>query len=419
MYYGLVIGPQHSCTRLFVSLLDRHPDTGHIGHIGSNTPHFAHIIKQYEKIIIVSRDSSCINYSNQKVNKISIYEDVATEAVNIINNEINKIYELYPERVKDIIYVSYENLYQYKENYIKYILSLLKLDISKYDFNLTGIYKPSDLITDKNPTGKRWFSVDLNIIDANKKYIIEKIKVIKGFQNIYVDIIYIVHLKDDIQRKEQMMKLLKKYNLSDKVKWFDAVKNTNEPYIGCRDSHYLILCDAYNNKYTNIMVIEDDCDLLEFPFNINTKIPDDWAMIYPGWFDIDHKSFKISDDLVKLKSGRSTHCYIMNKKCIPYCLRMIKTQKFIDMFIVNVIQNSLNCYGLYPLKALQLENISSMTNKSNKGINNSLIKHSNIVYNWTGPDKPKERNEWRQHYNNFMSQYKSHMTINQLTKIKL
>jgi|SaaInlStandDraft_6_1057023.scaffolds.fasta_scaffold00062_8 GR25 family glycosyltransferase involved in LPS biosynthesis len=416
MYYGLVIGPQHSCTRLFVSILDKHPDTGHIGHIGSNMPHFAHIINQYEKIIIVSRDSSCVNYSNFHVNKISIYDDIASDAINIINNEINKIYKTYPGRIKDIIYVSYESLYQYKTNYIKYILSQLNLNIDKYDFNLTGIYKPSDLITERNPLGKRWFSVNLNIIDSNKKYIIEKIKVIEGLQDIYVDKIYIIHINGENNRKNIILNILNKFNLIYKVKWINAIENKKEPYIGCRESHILIIEDAYNNKYNNIMVLEDDAELLEFPFILNTKIPENWGMIYPGWFDIDHKSFKISNDLIKLKSGRSTHCYIMNKKCFPYFLRMARTNKFIDMFLCNVIQNSLNCYGLYPLRALQLENISYMTNHSNKKINAQLIKHAQIVYN---QNIIKETNQWRQHYNNFVSQYKSHMTINELRHIRL
>ena len=171
MYYGIVIGPQHSCTRLFVSLLDRHPDTGHIGHIGSNTPHFYDLINEYKKIIIVTRDTNCINKSNLYTNKININYDIGTKAYNIINKELDKIYKNNINRINDIIFVSFESLYQFKKNYIKYILKCLDLNINKYDYNLQGIYKPTDLITKENPKGERWFSVNLNIINSNKKYI--------------------------------------------------------------------------------------------------------------------------------------------------------------------------------------------------------------------------------------------------------
>ena len=38
------------------------------------------------------------------------------------------------------------------------------------------------------------------------------------------------------------------------------------------------------------------------PFKIDDNIPQDWDMIYPGWLDVDLRSFKYSDNLVKLKS---------------------------------------------------------------------------------------------------------------------
>ena len=59
----IVIGPQYSCTRLIVGLVDRHPDVRHVDHLGSlDINHPLWKSKIYDKLIIVSRDASCIKY---------------------------------------------------------------------------------------------------------------------------------------------------------------------------------------------------------------------------------------------------------------------------------------------------------------------------------------------------------------------
>ena len=164
----IVIGPQHSCTRYTVALIDRHPDVYHVDHMGSNYPNFKNknFLEKYNKIVIVSRDASCINKSNAKENKIQFSEDIATQAINNINDNLdfilkNKLYDF-----NNIIFFSIESLVQYRTYIIKKLLLQLELDPQKYDFNLTGRYRPNDAYC---KTG-RWFDVDLNIVDPNKKY---------------------------------------------------------------------------------------------------------------------------------------------------------------------------------------------------------------------------------------------------------
>ena len=170
----IVIGPQHSCTRLIVGLIDRHPDVIHVDHMGTldiNNPNIEHIwnSKIYDKIVIVSRDASCINMSNERDYKISSKKSTAEETINIINDKINNLLKNNIYKFEDIVFLSIESLVQYKEHIVKKLLIQLGLDELKYDYNLKGIYKPNDI---HNPDG-RWFSVDLNIIDPNKKYIIK------------------------------------------------------------------------------------------------------------------------------------------------------------------------------------------------------------------------------------------------------
>ena len=169
-FFALVVGPQHSCTRLIVALLDRHPDVNYVGHMGTNSPNFINLIKHYQKIIIVSRDPSCINKSNEVTNGIDFDEDVSTKATEIINKQINTIYDKHEDRIEDIHFISIESIIQYKTHVLKRFFQELGLNVDNYNYNLTGEYRPKDIKSDKNPDGQRWFTVNLNIRDCNKKY---------------------------------------------------------------------------------------------------------------------------------------------------------------------------------------------------------------------------------------------------------
>lgn len=169
----IVIGPQHSCTRLIVGLVDRHPDIRHVDHMGTfdiDNPNNKHIwnSKVYDKIIIVSRDASCINKSNERDYKIQLKESKAEETIKIINEKINNLLKDNIYKFEDIVFISIESLVQYKEHILRKLFIQLGLDESKYDYILKGNYKPNDI---HNPDG-RWFTVNLNITDPNKKYII-------------------------------------------------------------------------------------------------------------------------------------------------------------------------------------------------------------------------------------------------------
>lgn len=166
----IVIGPQHSCTRLIVGLVDRHPDVKQVDHFGSFNMHNPRVWekKTFDKIIIVSRDASCINLANVRHN-IDPKECKAEKTINIINEKINNLLKNNIYNFEDIVFISIESLVQYKEYIIRKLLIQLGLDVSKYDYNLKGIYKPNDIYSPKG----RWFNVDLDIIDPNKKYIIK------------------------------------------------------------------------------------------------------------------------------------------------------------------------------------------------------------------------------------------------------
>ena len=168
----LLVGPQHSCTRYITGIIARHPDVQEVFHLSvpsaSNYLSFKDFFPR-DKIIIVTRDVSCINHSNYVDYNISINDNLAGKAYNHIHNEINSIIANgYPK--KNIVYVSIESIIQYKELYIKYLLKKLELNLDNYDFKLEGKFKP---IIQNKPT---WFTVNLQIENPNKKYISKTFK---------------------------------------------------------------------------------------------------------------------------------------------------------------------------------------------------------------------------------------------------
>jgi hypothetical protein len=164
------MGPQHSCTRLIVGLIDRHPDIKYVHHMGTNEK--GHIFdldyKKFNKIVVVSRDSSSINKSNEINKGISFNSNIAEKTVDLYKNKINQLINNNICKLENIFFISVESLVQYKELILKKLLLHLELDITKYDFNLTGEYQPKEIDNVTN----RWFKVNLDIVDPNKKYFI-------------------------------------------------------------------------------------------------------------------------------------------------------------------------------------------------------------------------------------------------------
>ncbi len=163
----LLIGPQHSCTRYITGIISKHQDVREIHHFSvpcgnKNYPVIEHIIR--EKIIIVTRDTSCINKSNYIDYNISINYNLAAKASKHIENEINFIVSNGYDK-NNIIYVSIESIILYKKLYIKYLIKKLGLDLCKYDLKLEGKFTP---LNNGKPT---WFTVNLPIENPNKKYI--------------------------------------------------------------------------------------------------------------------------------------------------------------------------------------------------------------------------------------------------------
>ena len=169
-----VFGPQHSGTRLFTCLIDRHPDVKGILH--QSFPSGKHQIydefstsNQYDFdncdfLIIVSRENEFINKSNIKGGLGAIAERAKTHIKNELLNIKIKNEDFYKNKV---VQVSYEKLVSQKQSYLKKILDRIGLDSSKYNFNFKGeTHIPNDHLGQPN----RNAMVRMKITDGNAKY---------------------------------------------------------------------------------------------------------------------------------------------------------------------------------------------------------------------------------------------------------
>lgn len=150
----------------------------------------------------------------------------------------------------------------------------------------------------------------------------------------------------------------------------NGIDNYHQKYfkgaIGCLLSHLEILKIAENNKYSSILILEDDVGFAE---NFQQKIeklsnnfPKEWDMFYLSGSLI--KEGKQFENYSELLSSHTTHSYAVNssayKTLIKLLIKNIYT-KPVDSCYVS-IQPSLKCFIAKPFVTYQLHGFSDIHN---------------------------------------------------------
>jgi GR25 family glycosyltransferase involved in LPS biosynthesis len=213
--------------------------------------------------------------------------------------------------------------------------------------------------------------------------------------NIYVDNVYCLYLDEFPKRKEAAITNFKNANIP--VEMFKGVYIKGAGYVGCRLGHLNILKDAKSKKYKNVMICEDDITFTtEFPINIT--VPDDWGMFYLSYYEYDNKSIICENSkqlcentnfsLLHLFYARSTLCYIVNESHYDMLINYISTSEnagvhsIIDMYYANIVQNTIPCYGIYPLVTLPISDYSTVSDcEIDSNIVTDVINASIKTYN--------------------------------------
>jgi len=163
----MVIGAEHSCTRIISGLLKIHPQIGEIGHVslpsGVSFGNLEGIKRKFklEKIILVTRDRSCNDLSmiRESGMKAGFGKKLAGKPLGSgVDFAMSHALPFLEKHKKDVVVVSIEAVAQHKELVLRQTFRLLGLDEDKYDYHKGG------------QVSIGWFTVDLAVRDPNTRY---------------------------------------------------------------------------------------------------------------------------------------------------------------------------------------------------------------------------------------------------------
>jgi len=207
-----------------------------------------------------------------------------------------------------------------------------------------------------------------------------------------IDKIYIINLKDRIDRWNDSLVQLNKYNIENYER-FDAIRpdlkkidpihykknnlKINEKYIigalGCKLSHIEIIKNAKKKNYKQILILEDDFLFCE---NFIEKYNKIYSNIQKGEINIDmmYLGFSIVrknpfidtliDNFKKVTNVHTTHAYIINNNFYDTIIKELENCYCeIDVCYANC-QKKYNIYGIYPSLISQRISFSDITQRN-------------------------------------------------------
>lgn len=207
-----------------------------------------------------------------------------------------------------------------------------------------------------------------------------------------IDRIYIINLKQRSDRWINCVKQLNKYNIINYER-FDAIipdltkidpiqysknnmklsKNYIMGALGCKLSHLSIINDAKINKYSKILILEDDFLLCNnFIEKYNNTIQNinenntHYDMLYLGFSIVRDNPYidTTINNLKKLKNAHTTHAYILDKSFYDTIIYEINTCYCeIDLCYANMQKKYNNIYGIFPSLVTQTASYSDIMNK--------------------------------------------------------
>ena len=179
------------------------------------------------------------------------------------------------------------------------------------------------------------------------------------------NILYI-NLEKRKDKKDFTEKQLKKINRT--AIRIDAIDHTDlidkkERALGCTYSHIKALEYAIENKYENVLILEDDSEFITD--KVELDLPEDTIMVYLSW-----KVFRKTDTDVTLVNGlnRIKNAVLCNAYFLPsraailtvYNTIVTSERKYpIDLMYKDLIQKTMPCYAVYPPPVIQVVDFTS------------------------------------------------------------
>lgn len=192
-----------------------------------------------------------------------------------------------------------------------------------------------------------------------------------------IDKIFVINLKHRTDRRKQMIEELQKQNITN-YEFFDAIRPTIEEVkdwnpqfcyyvkkdvhplrfndyqigcLGCLKSHLEICKIALSRKYTNILILEDDTEIIQ-DFNklyeYSSQIENNYDMFYLAGSHLGAKK-KVTSNIIKIIGTNTTGSYLIKEKAMKYFVDNIKMySKEIDVFYAHDLQKKFDCYCAIP-----------------------------------------------------------------------
>jgi len=222
--------------------------------------------------------------------------------------------------------------------------------------------------------------------------------------NRYFDHVYCLSLPECKERQEMTIARAQKFGLS--FTFYPAIsgklfgdihaghsdsrttKITNPNYMACALSHLSIYRHALANKYSRILVIEDDLlfnkNMTEIFASAIEEVPDDWKLLYLAWIplsdDLMYWNYSIINDrfigehVFRAKNLWSAMAYGIDSFMMEHLINRYNRSfdKEIDRVFVEEIQPNFPCYGISPQPFCGYDNYSNNTERHDSIFNKSF-----------------------------------------------
>ena len=214
-----------------------------------------------------------------------------------------------------------------------------------------------------------------------------------------IDRIFIINLKHRIDRKNTIIKEMKKLDISN-YEFFDAIRpapdyiqNCNPNFLkkegsselkarlnrasisedsyrigsfGCLKSHYEVIKLALSRNYQTILILEDDTMFIQ-DFNkiyeYANQIHNNFDMLYLCGSHFGQRKI-VSQNISRIKGTFGTLAYLISKSVMKFVIdHLLSYNKEVDSFYANVVQKEFNCYCTFPHITCQTSGYSDIIYK--------------------------------------------------------
>ena len=203
-------------------------------------------------------------------------------------------------------------------------------------------------------------------------------------------IAYIINLAHRTDRLEHITRQCANNNLE--LVRIEAIEGrerfANQPkkkrgYLGCYESHLMLLKMLLAKKEDFFLIAEDDC-IFEYNFKHKLSVylkqlPEDFDMLYLGGSLVrENATADYSENIKIAKDVLCTHAYIISKKALPELIQAVETRKHKIDVLYCEYQKTHKCFIVYPELAWQMISRSNVI--SGTADNNHLRYGTNKQY---------------------------------------